>query len=278
MPKLDPFGSTDKLDNSLLDVMAKRLEVRGVHPFFQQALADYLDAMNIEARARGARSRLRHRPRRPHHRRRRLGTGGLRRPGHGHRPQPLSGGAGRRRLAAAEGRQQPHDLPRRRHPQPELADGAFDAVIAHTLLSHVDRPLAVLQEAARVTRPGGLIAIFDGDYASITFALEDPERTEAHDRKFIAGIITSPHVMRQMPRLLRQAGLELVKTFSYVMADIGKADFWLSAVEAFSKLLPKSGAMTEEEAKGWETSLKRASDEGVFFAASNYYTYVARRS
>lgn len=56
----------------------------------------------------------------------------------------------------------------------ELADGAFDAVIAHTLLSHVDQPLAVLQEAARVTRPGGLIAIFDGDYASITFALEDP--------------------------------------------------------------------------------------------------------
>ncbi|MFM9842994.1 MAG: hypothetical protein ACKVOI_08505 [Dongiaceae bacterium] len=67
-------------------------------------------------------------------------------------------------------------------------------------------------------------------------------------------------------------------SFSYVMADIGRADFWLSAVESFGKLLPKSGAMTEEEAKGWETPLKRASDEGVFFAASNYYAYVARRA
>jgi hypothetical protein len=32
--------------------------------------------------------------------------------------------------------------------------------------------------------------------------------------------------------------------FSYVIADIGRADFWLSAVEAFPKLLPNSGAMT----------------------------------
>ena len=272
MPKLDPFGSTDKLDNNMLDVIARRLEVRGVHPFFQQALADYLDAMNIDA----ARAVLD------------LGCGtGLVARAIARRAKfagritgiDLSSYLAEQaaRLAALEGLNGRTIFRAGDTRSLDLGDGAFDAVVAHTLLSHVDRPLAVLQEAARVTRPGGMIAIFDGDYASITFALEDPERTEAHDRRLHAGMITSPHVMRQMPRLLRQAGLELVKTFSYVMADIGKADFWLSAVEAFGKLLPKSGAMTEEEAKGWEASLRRASDEGVFFAASNYYTYVARR-
>ncbi len=273
MPKLDPFRITDKLDDNLLDIMAKRLEVRGVHPFFQQALADYLDAMGIDA----AGTVLD------------LGCGtGVATRAIARRPKFAGKITGidlspylaqqAQRLAAAEGLSARTAFRAGDTRSLDLGDGAFDAVIAHTLLSHVDRPLDVLKEAARVVRPGGLIGIFDGDYASITFALEDAERTEAHDRKFIAGIVTSPHVMRQMPRLLRQAGLELVKTFSYVMADIGKADFWLSAVEAFSKLLPKSGAMTEEEAKGWETSLKRASDEGVFFAASNYYTYVARRT
>jgi hypothetical protein len=36
--------------------------------------------------------------------------------------------------------------------------------------------------------------------------------------------------------------------------------------------------MTEAEATGWADALHRASDDGVFFGASNYYTYIARRS
>jgi hypothetical protein len=32
----------------------------------------------------------------------------------------------------------------------------------------------VLAEAARVVRPGGSVAIFDGDYASLTFGCCDP--------------------------------------------------------------------------------------------------------
>ena len=56
---------------------------------------------------------------------------------------------------------------------------SFDAVIAHTVLSHVRDPLAVLDEAARVVRPGGVVAVFDGDYASLTFGCSDPRLGEA---------------------------------------------------------------------------------------------------
>jgi hypothetical protein len=35
--------------------------------------------------------------------------------------------------------------------------------------------------------------------------------------------------------------------------------------------------MSEQEADAWATTLQRDSDEGVFFGASNYYGYVARR-
>lgn len=47
-----------------------------------------------------------------------------------------------------------------------FADASFDAVIAHTLLSHVTDPLAVLKEAARLVQLEGPVVIFDGDYAS----------------------------------------------------------------------------------------------------------------
>jgi 2-polyprenyl-3-methyl-5-hydroxy-6-metoxy-1,4-benzoquinol methylase len=40
----------------------------------------------------------------------------------------------------------------------EAGDATFDAVIAHTLVSHVEEPSLVVREAARVLRPGGMLA------------------------------------------------------------------------------------------------------------------------
>ncbi len=57
----------------------------------------------------------------------------------------------------------------------DLPAASFDAVVAHTLISHVHDPLKVLAEAARVRPPGGAVAVFDGDYASLTFGCSDPE-------------------------------------------------------------------------------------------------------
>jgi hypothetical protein len=42
-------------------------------------------------------------------------------------------------------------------------------------------------------------------------------------------------------------------------------------------LVPKSGVMTEQEANAWAESLRIDSVAEVFFGASNYYGYVARR-
>ena len=80
-----------------------------------------------------------------------------------------------------------------------------------------------------------------------------------------------------MPYLLRDAGLELVTAFSYVLADIGKADFWVPAIKSFRKLIPQSGVMTAEQIDAWADARLKESEEGVFFGASNYYSYIARR-
>jgi hypothetical protein len=141
----------------------------------------------------------------------------------------------------------------------------------------VQEPLTVLKELGRVVKPGGLIAIFDGDYASMTFALDDPVQSKRYDEALINAVVTSPRVMRQMPLLIRQTGLRMIAAFPYIMAEAGEGDFWLSAIDSFEKLAPKSGAMTEAEATSWAEALHKASDEGVFFGASNYYTYIARR-
>jgi ubiquinone/menaquinone biosynthesis C-methylase UbiE len=55
-------------------------------------------------------------------------------------------------------------------------DAAFDLVVAHTVFSHLADPSGALAEAYRVLRPGGTLAVFDGDYATTTLALFDGTR------------------------------------------------------------------------------------------------------
>jgi ubiquinone/menaquinone biosynthesis C-methylase UbiE len=269
---LDPYRITDKLEDALLDVMVSRLEVRGNHWFFQKVLGEYLDAMDIDSASTvldigcGTGVAARTIARRANFSGRVTGID----------LSPYLVEAAKH-LADEEGLGDLVEFRSGDTRDLDISDGRFDAVVAHTLVSHVKEALTVLKEAGRLVKPGGLIAVFDGDYASMTFALDDPVQSKRHDEALIKAVVTSPRVMRQMPRLIQQAGLEMVRTFPYIMAEVGKGNFWLSAIDSFEKLAPKSGAMTEAEATSWANALYQAADKGVFFGASNYYTYIARR-
>lgn len=272
MGALDPYRITDKLEDPLLDVMVLRLEARGDHWFFQNVLREYLDAMDIDSASAvldmgcGTGVAARTIARRANFSGRVTGI-----------DLSLYLIDAAKRLAEEEGLSSLVEFRSGDTRDLDVPDGEFDAVVAHTLVSHIEKPLTVIKEAARVARPGSLIAIFDGDYASMTFALDDPVQSRKYDEALINSVVTSPRVMRQMPRLIQRAGLQMIQTFSYIMAEVGEGDFWLSGIDSFEKLAPKSGAMTEDEATRWANALHCASEDGVFFGASNYYTYIARR-
>ena len=89
-------------------------------------------------------------------------------------------------------------------------DDEFDIVTLHTVISHVDDPHQVLREARRIVRPGGTVAVFDGDYASLTFAYPDHLMAKTIEEKLIQLIVANPRIMRDMPRSVAEAGLDLV--------------------------------------------------------------------
>lgn len=272
MTAIDVYRITDQLDDDTLDVLETRLEARGRHPRFLHMMGEYLDAMDIDAAGTvldvgcGTGVVARTIARRPAFRGRITGIDMS--------PRLVDAAA---RFAAREGLASRVEFRAGDSQSLQLADGSFDAVIAHTLISHVDSPAAVLAELARVVKPGGTVAVFDGDYASITFATDDPARGQAMDEAIIAAIVTNPRVMRDMPGLLPQAGLELTTSFAYVLAEVGQVDFWKPGILSFTKLMPKAGAATEAEASAWAAEVLARSDRGVFFGSCNFYGYLARR-
>jgi SAM-dependent methyltransferase len=159
----------------------------------------------------------------------------------------------------------------------DLADATMDAVVAHTTMSHVTDPLGVLKEAARVLRPGGVFAAFDGDYASWTFGYADHAIAKAMEEATLAAVVSKPRVMRDMPGLLRDAGLRLLDVNAHVYADIGRSTFFLGAAESYAPVIARNKLMPPEQVDAWLEGLRRASEDGVFFAACNYYAYIATR-
>ena len=272
MPTMDVYGMTDRLEEAMLDVMIERLETRGAHPRFAAMMQDYLNAMAIDDASEVLD----------------LGCGTgvaaraiARRPGFSGRVtsvdlSPYLAEAAARR-AEDEGLGEQVHFEAGDTQSLDLEDESFDAIVAHTLMSHVPDPAAVLSETVRLVRPGGAIGVFDGDYASLSFEAENAEDAAGDDARLVRSVASQPRVMRRMPRLAKDAGLSLEHSFAYVLTEAGQAQFWDSSVRSLGALLPKAGAMTEEEADAWLESQLRASEEGVFFGTSNYYGYVLRR-
>ncbi len=273
MTSTDVYRITDQLDDETLEVMAARLEARGRHPRFVAMYNQYLDAMEIDS----ARSVLDVG----------CGTGVIaraigRRTGFSgsvtgiDRSPNLIGTAVR--LAREEGLAHRVAFRAGDSHTLQLEDRAFDAVVAHTLFSHLDDPRAVLAEVVRVLAPGGKVAIFDGDFASMTFAGDDPVEAKSIDEAIIGAVVTHPRIMREMPQHLREAGLRLVAAFPHVIADVGRMDYWASSIQSMTRLLPKSGAMTNAQAEAWAANMSRRSEEGTFFGACNFYGYIAAKA
>ena len=159
----------------------------------------------------------------------------------------------------------------------QFASGHFDAVIAHTVISHVTDPAAVLKEAYRILKPAGTLVVFDGDYASLTCGYDDVEIGRSVDWALARTVFNNPVVMRHMSRLLAAAGFELTEILSELMSEIGQGSYFLSMADTYAPLMAESGLVPKADIDAWVNAQHKAVEEHRFFASCNYYSFIARR-
>ncbi len=142
----------------------------------------------------------------------------------------------------------------------------------------VDHSSKLIDEARRRTAEEGLdggVEYRVGDAHALN--LPDADLANRVEEALLGVLVNNPRVMRDMPRLLRQAELDLVEATPHVYADVGTGGFFANLVELYGPVLAGSGLLLAAEVERWRAWQAQAMADGTFFGASNFYTYLARR-
>lgn len=159
-----------------------------------------------------------------------------------------------------------------------LEAASADAVVLHTVLSHAPQPDALLFEAHRLLRGGGRVVVFDGDYATLTFALSSNDPLELCAAAFRDAYIKDAHVMRRAASMLKRAGFAVDEVRSAGYAQIESPDYLLSVLDRGAEALTSGGPITTETAASLKDEARRRIATGTFFGFVAYLTVIGRRS
>lgn len=160
---------------------------------------------------------------------------------------------------------------------PPFPDAHFDAVVFHTSLCHLDQPLTALQQAGRLLRPGGWLAIFDGDYASTSFGTGDLDPLQICAESFREHFIHDSWVGRLTPSLARASGFEVVDFRSHGYTESASPDYLLTVIDRGADALVASGQIGEPLASALKDEARRRVAGHAFFGHITYTSLIARK-
>lgn len=156
----------------------------------------------------------------------------------------------------------------------DFEDESFDVVVFHTVLCHLPQPDPAIAEAVRVLRPGGQVAVFDGDYCSTTVSLEPDDPLAPYLSAYTAANVHDPWFMRTCRGRLHDADLQPIAALLHGFTD---PDYFRPVAERAIDLAVKLGNIDEAGARALADEVRRRCDAGEFYGHALYASIVAEK-
>jgi ubiquinone/menaquinone biosynthesis C-methylase UbiE len=155
--------------------------------------------------------------------------------------------------------------------------GMFDIVTCDSMLSHVPGPERAIEEAFRVLRASGCLAVFDGDYATTTVALADHDPLQVCVDAMMANSVTDRRIMRRLAKVVADRGFQVVSLRSFGFAETSNDGYMLTVVDRGADILCSQGHIGEETAAALKAEARSRLRSGRFFGHIAYAGLVARK-
>lgn len=262
----DPYSKIEEAGPELLEILMNALEIRAADPRQRAIRETYLSWLDMPAGARVLDAGC--------------GTGPVARDLAGRpdvgevvgldpsptfiaKAEDLSDLGERLRFEIGDARSMPFD-----------AD-SFDVVIFHTCLCHVPDPQDALSEAHRVLRPGGELAVFDGDYATTTFAIGEDDQLQQCADAVIQAMVHDRWLVRRLPKLVESRGFEVRRFDSHGYVQTSAPDYLLTLVDRGADVLAGSGRIEDEGASWLKSEARRRVEAGEFYGFIAFASLIA---
>lgn len=159
-----------------------------------------------------------------------------------------------------------------------LGDQSCDMVLMHTLLCHVPGPEGAIAEAARVLKPGGILAICDGDYDTATTAIGDFDPLEPLVKFMINENVHNLWIMRRIGPLLAQAGFETGARTGHGYVAEGEATYFMTVIDRAADLMVERGLIGAATGIALKAEARDRVSRKAFFGYMSYVSVIARKA
>lgn len=162
--------------------------------------------------------------------------------------------------------------------QTGLPDGSCDMVLMHTLLCHVPGPEDVIREAARILKPGGVLAICDGDYDTASAAIGAFDPLDQVVRFMMDENVTNLWIMRRIGPMLNAAGLPAGKRTGHGYVAEGEATYFLTVIDRGADIMAERGLIAKPTAEALKAEARHRVERQAFFGFMSYVSVTTHKT